>query len=321
MASAGSRDTMAIQFTLPRGEPVSVTESEAGLTLVVAGESVPFTAAADAATTTLTLAGAASAKAVWALLYTTFETSAAATLVVRAPTTGEDVYAAAGLAGTESFLLFDPGLGAFFATRSAFFQTSPADYGWTEPQGALLYSRFVPAVGKTFTLHVADINADLADFHAWMNDPRVDAFWQEAGDMDKHHAYLTGILADRHVVPAIGSFDGVKFLYVELYYAAEDRLAPFAAPGPHDMGFHLLVGNPALRGPHLVQAWMPSVTHYLFLTDLRTDHVFLEPRADNAKVIGYLERTSRFEKLKEFDFPHKRAALVRVTRQAFFAGF
>lgn len=106
---------------------------------------------------------------------------------------------------------------------------------------------------------------------------------------------------------------------VELYFAKEDRLSPFASPGPFDMGFHLLVGNNSIRGPHIVNAWMPSVVHYLFLRDQRIQNIFLEPRADNEKVIKYLEKTASFTKEKEFDFPHKRAALMRVSRKAFFS--
>ncbi|MNP85895.1 N(6)-hydroxylysine O-acetyltransferase [compost metagenome] len=41
-----------------------------------------------------------------------------------------------------------------------------------------------------------------------------------------------------------------------------------------------------------------------------------EPRADNAKMIGYMESVG-FHKEKEFDFPHKRAALMLLERRAF----
>jgi acetyl CoA:N6-hydroxylysine acetyl transferase len=66
-----------------------------------------------------------------------------------------------------------------------------------------------------------------------------------------------------------------------------------------------------------VRAWLTSIVHCLFLQDRRTQYVFLEPRADNEKLIGYLLQHG-FEKLKEFDFPHKRAALMRIDRDAFF---
>ena len=45
--------------------------------------------------------------------------------------------------------------------------------------------------------------------------------------------------------------------------------------------------------------------------------VVAEPRADNAKMINYLQRAG-FYREKEFDFPHKRAALMILGRERFF---
>jgi hypothetical protein len=46
----------------------------------------------------------------------------------------------------------------------------------------------------------------------------------------------------------------------------------------------------------------------------------LEPRADNAKMIAYLQAAG-FHKMKEFNFPHKRAALMLVSREVYFDQF
>ena len=82
--------------------------------------------------------------------------------------------------------------------------------------------------------------------------------------------------------------------------------------------------SPALsekaRSPMKVNAWLPSLAHYLFLDDTRTRNVVAEPRADNTKMIGYLQRAG-FYKSKEFDFPHKRAAMMVLSREAFFDQF
>jgi len=45
--------------------------------------------------------------------------------------------------------------------------------------------------------------------------------------------------------------------------------------------------------------------------------VVAEPRADNAKMIGHLHNQC-FHCEKEFDFPHKRAALMVLGRERFF---
>ncbi len=35
-------------------------------------------------------------------------------------------------------------------------------------------------------------------------------------------------------------------------------------------------------------SWLSALVHYLFLDDPRTQRVVAEPRADNAKMIGYM---------------------------------
>lgn len=49
-----------------------------------------------------------------------------------------------------------------------------------------------------------------------------------------------------------------------------------------------------------------------------TEKLMGEPRADNVKLLRYADQMS-YEKVKEFDFPHKRAALMRCPRARFFA--
>ena len=62
---------------------------------------------------------------------------------------------------------------------------------------------------------------------------------------------------------------------------------------------------------------MPSISHYLFLDDPRTQRLVIEPRIDNAKMLRSLAR-SGYALEKTFDFPHKRAMLGTLTRERFF---
>lgn len=188
------------------------------------------------------------------------------------------------------------------------------------PRGmGVVYQRFIPALGQTFSLRTLDAEQDLECLHRWMNNPRVAAFWQEDGDLDKHRAFIKGALDDPRNHPLIASFDGKPFAYFEAYWAKEDRIAPFYEVGDYDRGIHMLVGEDEVRGPHVVAAWLPSLLHYLFLADARTQTIVCEPRSDNARMINYLQR-SGFAYRKEFDFPHKRAALLTLEREVFVAG-
>lgn len=186
-----------------------------------------------------------------------------------------------------------------------------------KPAGEL-YRRFDPRVQAWVSLRALDVEQDLERFNRWQNNPRVANFWQEQGDLAQHRAYLQKLAADPHTLTLIGCFDDQPFAYFEAYWAREDRIAPFLDATNYDRGIHMLVGEENHRGPHKVASWLSALTHYLFLDDPRTQRVVAEPRADNGKMIGYLQGQG-FYREKEFDFPHKRAALMVTTREGFFA--
>ncbi len=184
-----------------------------------------------------------------------------------------------------------------------------------KPTG-LLYQRFIPWLGLPVAFRAASPD-DVDLLHRWMNDPRVDAVWAEAGPRARHEAYLAGLIGDPHMLPLIGSFGGEPFGYFEVYWAKENRLAPFYEVRDYDRGWHVLVGEESFRGRPYVSAWLPSLMHALFLDDPRTDRIVGEPRADHVQQLRNLER-SGFARIKTFDFPHKRAALVMLLRERFF---
>lgn len=187
------------------------------------------------------------------------------------------------------------------------------------PRG-IIYRRFIASLGKVVSFRTIDLDADLETFHRWMNTPRVASFWELQGSIEEHADYIRNVLADAHLHPLIGCFDDQPFGYFEVYWAKEDRVAPFYPVDDYDRGLHMLVGEECFRGPHFVAAWLQSLVHCLFLDDPRTRNVVAEPRADNARMINYLQAAG-FHKLKEFDFPHKRAAMMVLPREVYFDQF
>ena len=187
-----------------------------------------------------------------------------------------------------------------------------------KPQGEV-YRRFDSRLGQWISLRTLNIELDLERFSRWQNTPRVMDFWEEGGTLERHRQFLETLAADPHTLTLIGCFDDQPFAYFEAYWAKEDRIAPFYDVDDFDRGIHMLVGEQAHRGPHKVASWLSALTHYLFLADPRTRRVVAEPRADNAKMIGYMQAQG-YHCEKEFNFPHKRAALMMQSRERFFDG-
>jgi len=181
----------------------------------------------------------------------------------------------------------------------------------------VLYRRHIPWLGRTFSFRSLDIEADLPRFHRWMNDPDVAQVWQEDGDLDKHRRYLETLAGDPHLQTMVACLDGEPFGYFEAYWAKENRIAPFYDADDYDRGWHVLIGEPGCRGKAFATAWLTSISHYLFLSDPRTRRVVGEPRADHRQQLRNLDR-SGYAKVKEFDFPHKRAMLVMLLRERYF---
>lgn len=185
-----------------------------------------------------------------------------------------------------------------------------------KPTGKV-YARFIPWLDQVLSFRTVDLERDLDRFHEWMNDPRVAAIWDERGTRDEHRAYLEANRADPHMLGLLGCLGDVPFSYFEVYWAKENRLGPFYDADDYDRGWHVAVGEEAYRGKAFVSAWLPSLMHFMFLDDPRTQRIVGEPAASHAQQIRNLER-SGFAKIKHVDFPHKRAVLVMLLREKFF---
>lgn len=184
------------------------------------------------------------------------------------------------------------------------------------PQG-VFFRRFSYELGLEFSLRLIDPQADLELLHQWMNQPRVAGFWELDKPKEELLEYLQTTLALKHQFPVIGMFNGNAFGYFEYYWAKEDRLGPYYEADDYDRGVHLLIGNENYLGTQYWKVWGNYFIQYVFLADSRTKHLVGEPRIDNKNIIKLWQHFA-LEKVKEFHFPHKHAALVMGRRERFF---
>lgn len=201
---------------------------------------------------------------------------------------------------------------------------------WTETKGVshpvrekmqdgTFYRRYIHAIGKTLTLRLLT-EEDLDIFHNWHNQPRVAYFWELNKPKDELLEYIRNGRKDPHQFPVMVLLDDEPVGYFEFYWVKEDRLGPYYESEAWDRGFHFLIGNKRFLGHRNTDSIIRTVLHFLFIDDPRTRKIMAEPRHDNQKVLKYAEASIGWKKLKEFDFPHKRAALLECRRELFFGG-
>lgn len=199
----------------------------------------------------------------------------------------------------------------FEQERQLFYPVRPV-----RPEGEV-YRRYDPQIKRTLSFRLADVERDATRFTRWMNEPRVNAFWEMAAPQPELETYLRKQLDSPYCYPLIGCFDDQPFGYFEVYWAAEDRIGRHYRWQSYDRGLHMLVGEETWRGAHHIRSWLRGLTHYLFLDEPRTQRVVAEPRYDNQRLFHHLP-VAGYHTLKEFDFPHKRSRLVMSERHRFF---
>ncbi|WP_223670278.1 GNAT family N-acetyltransferase [Kangiella shandongensis] len=181
----------------------------------------------------------------------------------------------------------------------------------------LLYQYHDAETEQTFELRKLDIKQDLERFHHWHNQQYVYEFWELNQSKEELKNYLVDLESKDFIEPVIGSINGTPCAYFEVYWAYYDRIAPYCDATLFDRGYHLLIGEKQFLGQRNTMLWLNIVNDFIFKDEPRTERIVGEPRADNVAILKYLDHTP-FTKKKEFDFPHKRAALLECFRDTFY---
>ncbi|WP_175856995.1 GNAT family N-acetyltransferase [Burkholderia anthina] len=182
------------------------------------------------------------------------------------------------------------------------------------PRGDV-YARDLPALGVRFTLRGWQPGEDATRVARWFDEPRVRDGWPGTQPgMDG-----SAPDADPHLTPLVGCFDGEPFAYFEAFWLKEDPLAPHVGARDYDRGLRMLVGESRWRGPHCVAGWLPSVVHYLFLDDPRTEALGCAVPAGHARIVDLLAQHG-FARQRRLAQADAQPLWMHTLRETFFSG-
>jgi RimJ/RimL family protein N-acetyltransferase len=158
-----------------------------------------------------------------------------------------------------------------------------------------------------FTLGPVKPDKDLPIISRWMNDPAVARYWELAGPIERTADHLAEQRALPHTEPYLARLAGRPIGYWEIYRAAEDRLAAYYQARPDDVGIHLLIGEPDLRGLGLGALLLTALCDAI-QDDLRCRIVAEPDERNTASVRAFL--AAGFTPSSTITLPEKRATLV-----------
>ncbi|MCP2260046.1 Protein N-acetyltransferase, RimJ/RimL family [Streptoalloteichus tenebrarius] len=154
---------------------------------------------------------------------------------------------------------------------------------------------------------------DLDLIHGWMNAPHVAPFWDQAWPRQRWADALAGQLAGTYSRPFVVDLDGEPFAYVELYRAARDVVAAHYDARPHDVGYHVAIGDKDRIGKGIGGKLFRAVIDGVFAAEPECARIVSEPDARN-EAARRMDVKLGLHFLGEVDLPHKRAALFIYPR-------
>lgn len=177
-------------------------------------------------------------------------------------------------------------------------------------------ARWGPMTSPAGVFHLEPVRPthDLGRISQWMNDPVVSAFWELHGPSQNTVRHLRAQWdGPGHSVPCLGVLNGRPMSYWEVYRADLDALARHYPARPHDIGIHLLIGDPADRGRGLGGVLLAAVSGHIFVHHPLCGRIVAEPDVRNTRSVSAFHRAG-FTFLARIRMPGKSAALMLLER-------
>jgi len=171
----------------------------------------------------------------------------------------------------------------------------------------------IPRLAEPYGIRLADPDADAEMVSEWMNRPHLVAAWEYDWPPRRWHRHLTAQLAGEYSRPLIGSFHGEPFVYLELYRAAKDSIAPRYDAHPHDIGLHAAIAELRFVNRGIAPIMLPRLVAKIFELDPQCRRIMFDPDHRNTGARRVCEFAGA-QFLGEHDMPNRRMALYALPR-------
>ncbi|WP_083410832.1 GNAT family N-acetyltransferase [Mycolicibacterium rutilum] len=170
-----------------------------------------------------------------------------------------------------------------------------------------------PTLGPPYDIKLADPDGDAEMISEWMNRPHLVEAWEYAWPPHRWHRYLSAQLAGQYSRPFVGSFRGQPFVYIELYRAAKDSIAPRYDADPHDIGLHAAIAEIRFVNRGIAPILLPRLVENIFELDPQCKRIMFDPDHRNSGARGVCEYAG-CDFLGEHDMSNRRMALYALPR-------
>ncbi|MGE6474355.1 GNAT family N-acetyltransferase [Psychrobacter sp. NPDC078631] len=173
----------------------------------------------------------------------------------------------------------------------------------------------IEAYQKTFALRPVKYPDDMPLLYKWMHAEHVVDQWQLHLPMPQLKTHFEKMLADDHQRLYLILCDDKPIGYTEIYETARDRLSHYYKAKETDMGWHILLGDPAVVGKGYLKPTGMMITKFIF-EHTEAKKIVGEPDS-KVEVYQWVADSFAYRVQRLIEMPEKTAALYFCNRDEF----
>ena len=174
----------------------------------------------------------------------------------------------------------------------------------------------IEAYQKTFALRPVKYPDDMPLLYKWMHAEHVVDQWQLHLPMPQLKTHFEKMLADDHQRLYLILCDDKPIGYTEIYETARDRLSQYYKAKETDMGWHILLGDPAVVGKGYLKPTGMMISKFIF-EHTEAKKIVVEPDS-KVEVYQWIADSFAYHVQRLIEMPEKTASLYFCNRDEFF---